>query len=469
MLTKSWKFSLCVILIAGAIGAPTASAASAAQINTAIQNGLAALYGEQQTSGCANSTVTTGCWGYSGYYAAPTGAAVYAFLNAKSNWPAGQVANYNAAVTAGITYLLGAAATATVSTRDDGVNICPGGGTCKAVYWPGEGEQTYSTGLVVGAIADYVAMLGTPGSVATATGPLAGMTWVQIAQGITNMFAVGQGTTADAGYGYYGGWRYYYPSNGDSDMSTTQWAVFAFIYDQAVGAQAPPASTATLLQHWLTIDQVTTAGSTFGGACYQPTNPPSATCAGAGPTFSETGGWLLSATWASMSSSLINNAISWTNSNWTTTSNNTWYGNFGMPYAMLATYKGLSATIGTTSTSGITTLLDPTCTGAGPNGITGATPASACNWYQDYEQFLVVNQCGTQSGCSGTPAGGWYGYGYWTDPLSTAMDVSILAAPSVPVVPVVPSIPVPTSWVLMALGLLTIALWRISAARRVNA
>lgn len=296
-LNRALAVALGAVLLAGVVWTPSAKAASPTQIANAVAAGLASLYSQQKSSGCPGAV--QGCWSYSNggpYYAAPTGAAVFAFLGAKSSWGA-QAANYQTAVTNGINYLLANAATITVSTRDDGVNICPGGsGACTGVYWVGEGELTYSTGIVAAAVDSYGLALGA-GAMATTSGPLAGMTYGQIAQGISNEFVATQSTSADlttngGRYVEYGGWRYGTPGYaGDSDTSTTQWAVYSFIFDESLGA-TEPASTKTNLAHWLSIVQEpSTAGALAGGVCYQSVVANSCQI---GPDNSDTGGgcWL---------------------------------------------------------------------------------------------------------------------------------------------------------------------------------
>ena len=56
----------------------------------------------------------------------------------------------------------------------------------------------------------------------------------------------------------------------------------------------------------------------------------------------------------------------------------------------------------------------------GASGYPGIPPNVAnCNWWQDYNDWLVTNQ---------NANGSWSGYSYWTDPLSTAFDITILSA-----------------------------------------
>ena len=190
--------SLLLGTILGVMALPgMAYAASNADIVNAIDKGLANL-ATTQTAG--------GYWNYGGYEQAATGAAVGAFVSQQSLWGTNAAA-YQAAVNNGISYLLNTASVTTVGVRSDGQNAC-GSGTCTGVYWYGAGESTYTTGIVASAIGQYAA--ADPSAVATTSGPLAGMTWTQIAQGIANEFAYGQTTAATAiDPTRIGGWRYF--------------------------------------------------------------------------------------------------------------------------------------------------------------------------------------------------------------------------------------------------------------------
>jgi hypothetical protein len=377
----------CLAMIS--LSTTQAFAASQAQINAAIDSGLANLSGQQTPSGY---------WNYGGYEQAATGAAVYAMLSQKVRWGS-NASTYQANVISGINWLLSNASTGSVSTRNDGVAICPSGNaTCTAIYWYGAGETTYTTGLVAPALAFYAAT--NPNAVATITGPLAGMTWKQIAQGITNMFAAGQSTSNNGNR--WGGWRYF-PGDGDSDMSTTQWAVIAMTYDQVLGAITPAIVRNDLAAHWLPAVQ-----APGGYACYQP---------GVGPCdHADTGGLLLSLNFVGTPATApaVQAALSFFNSSWLNFASDYWYGNFGHPYAMWAQYKALETTIGLTDTSTITNLLDSTCGGNSP---------SPCNWYEDYNQWLVTNQ---------NTDGSWTGYGSWYGVLATSFNLPILGGSQIP-------------------------------------
>ncbi|MCX7240942.1 MAG: hypothetical protein NTU86_10950 [Burkholderiales bacterium] len=402
--------ALCVV------GAPTAMAATQAEINNAIDKGLTYLEGTQAAGGY---------WNYGGYEQATTGAAVFAMLSQRSQWGANTAA-YQAEVDKGINYLLQSASLMNgapngISTRNDGVNICPGGaGSCTGVYWYGAGEATYTTGQVAMAIAEYAK--ATPNAVATATGPLAGMTWKQIAQGVINSYAASQSTAVNGNKD--GGWRYYIPGNGDSDMSTTQWAVLASIYGQSLGATTP-AAVVNSLKNWLTAVQ-----AADGGACYQP---------GVGPCDqADTGGMLMALDFVGKTTAdtPVQKALTYLNNNWTQGANGTWYGNFNQPYSMWAQYKGLELNIGLGNTSAITNLLDSTCGGDSP---------TTCNWWQDYNEWLVNTQSGD---------GSWGGYAYWYGPLATAYFLPILGGAEIPIPNPDPE---PETLVLLATGLFLLA------------
>jgi hypothetical protein len=309
MRRSSLRRSLLVGTILGAMAMPGAVlAATNAQRVGAIDNGLAWLATQQNPDGS---------WSYGGYDQAMTGAAVDAFLSQKGLWGSNAAA-YQAKVDAGIGYLLGNATTTSITNRLDGLPACPGGGSCTGVYWYGNGETTYTTGLISSAMAQYGAAKGA-GTVAATSGPLAGMTWGQISQGVINTFTAGQSVASSGDR--RGGWRYF-PGTNDSDGSTTQWAVISNIFGATLGGQTPPIVKDELKNYWLVNDQ---AGD--GSGCYQPGN----LC-----EFSDTGSLLLGLSFVGKGTSdpQVQAALGWLNTNWTQNSDGGWYGNFGNPYAM---------------------------------------------------------------------------------------------------------------------------------------
>lgn len=385
IIRRSKTLALGITLMCAGWIAP-ARAATSAEVKIAIEKGLAYLHAAQ-TAG--------GYWNYGGYEQAATGAAVFAMLSQQGQWGV-NASQYQTDADEGISYLLNLASTTTISTRNDGANICPGGsGSCLGVWWDAaNNEDTYTTGLIAPALAFYA--FDRANEIATTSGPLANKTWGEIAQGITNMFAASQSTSLNGNR--RGGWRYYIPGNGDSDMSTTQWAIISLIYDQTLGATIPQIVKDDL-SFWLAAVQ----DPATGVACYQP---------GVGPCdHSDTGGMLLGLNLVGQTSidPAVQKAIAILNANWQAGASGTWYGNFGHPYAMWSVYKGLETTIGQNNNTFITNLL--------PGQCGGDIPSVACNWWHDYNQWIVSNQ---------NSNGSWTGYGYWYDVLATSFYLSIL-------------------------------------------
>jgi hypothetical protein len=393
--------------ILGMMVAPQlATAATEDQIVNAIDSGLAHLDATQNP---------VGYWNYGGYEQAVTGAAIGAFVSQESHWGA-NAAKYQADVNNAASWLLNSATVTTVGARGDGMNPC-GVGTCTGIYWDGAGEATYTTGIVASAIGQLGA--SNPNAIATVTGPLAGMTYQQIGQGIINEFAYGQTNASNAQWSNaIGGWRYF-PGTGDSDGSTTQWAVLSMIYGKSLGATIPQFVKDGLTQ-WLAFDQ-----AADGSGCYQ----------GAGSGIceqSDTGSLLIGLNMIGkpISDPQVQAALAFLNAHWSEGANGTWWGDFGQPYAMWADYKALELYLGLNDAS---FAVDPSECGALSAGI-------SCNWWQTYNQWLVQSQSGD---------GSWPGYAYWTDPLSTAWDVSILGGTIIPPI----NAPEPSTWVMMLAGL----------------
>jgi len=376
----------------------------------------------------------------------------------EADWPVAMATAYQTDITNGVAYLLANASTKSVSVNTDGVNICPGGsGTCTAIYWNISGEPTYSTGFVAQALASFELLEGA-GAVAdsnpmSASHPLGGLTWVQVAQGITNAYAAAQqGSLANAIYD--GGWRYSIPSTyTQADMSTTQWGAIACGYDESVGA-VTPGYVKTHLKTYLANSIINSSGA----ACY---TPGTGACS-IGPTYGENGGWLVSNSYVGQTPNA--GVVSFMNTSWKTAANG-YGGNFGHPYGMWATYKGVGANFGLTDTSHITNKL--TDCGVSEGNPPGASSQSGgvCTWWEDYNEWLTNGTASypaalpnTQIATDGGGNKYWTGYSSWTDPLSTAIDVSILAAAVLPTTITGPTGPVtvPTLsvWGLVALGIM---------------
>ena len=409
---KIMTFALAAILLTWVGWTPAASAATEAQKLAAILLGDTHL----DTIQCNTAGSNFGSWSTSGcsgsYTDALTGAAVYAFLTHQSKWPSGLAAKYLADVTNGVNYLVTHASTSTVHLNNSGVNICPGAAaSCQAIYWNICGDATYCTGLVAPAINVFASTVGA-GAIAdanpvSASHPLGGLTWLQIAQGITNAFAAGQATAVNGNTD--GGWRYTIPSNTDADMSTTQWGAISSGWDENTGA-VTPAVVKTNLKVYLAYDL------SGGAACYEG----SGGC-GIGPTHSENGGRLTSNAYSGNAPAA--SVLAWLNTNWKTAPNSTWYGNFGNAYAMFAVYKGLESTIGLADNTHILNL-NTTCGAPGNLPGAGSQSGGVCNWWEDMNQYLVTNQ---------NADGSWTdAVGEWPDPLNTSMYIAILDAAALP-------------------------------------
>lgn len=423
MMLQRTRISVLVAAACAMMASGSVTAATDPEINRAIAKGIDYLVGAQQVGGS---------WDYGSYDPAATGAAVYALLTQRAQWATAMdpstpyVRTYSAAqiqtaVDNGIAYLLANATTATVSTKNGGANICPGGsGTCTGIYWnAANNEDSYTTGLIAPAIALYGADKGA-GTVATTTGPLAGMTWGAIAQDINNLWGASQ-AGAPAG-NRNGGWRYVLGNpQTDADMSTTQWGIVSMIYDQTLGASIPGVVT-TDLAKWLAAVQ-----NASGAGCYQ---PGSSLC-----DHSDTGGMLLGLDLIGkpVSDPAVQKAIGFLNTNWQAGASGTWYGNFGHPYAMWSAYKGLEATLGLADTTSITNLRPGNC---------GGDRGTDCNWWQDYNEYLVSSQASD---------GRWVGYSEWTGNLATAFYLPILGGTQIPGPE--PSAPEPATLALIGLGL----------------
>jgi hypothetical protein len=415
---------LGAILLAFAGWPPTASAATEAEKLAAIQSGLMHL--------CVTQSNGTWMSPYDGPDAF-TGAAVFAFLSQQGKWPnpaqciqGSSTVSFQTVVANGINALLNDAILVTnLQNNSAGTNICPGGtGTCSGIYWYAN-EQTYSTGFVASAIDVYGISQGV-NNVATTTGPLKGLTWLQIAQDITNEFASYQSTLVGS---YAGGWHYS-PAQSDADMSTHQWGVISIGYDELVGASTPSFVRSLMKNNWLVWDQTSN-----GGACYS--GPNSSPC-----THSDTGGWLTSMAFVgNANNTAAGLGIGWLNTHWTDAPNG-WSGIFvpsgsgcstttgamwgcaPYAYSMWAAYKGLESNIGLADNTHVTNLKTDCGRAIGHLPSASSPSGGVCNWWEDQNEYLVRTQ---------NSNGSWTdNYGEWPDPLNTALFVNILGAVPLP-------------------------------------
>jgi hypothetical protein len=396
---RSAQPGIGILLLALCPWIPEATAATDTEKQAAIRQGLAYLYKTQQPDGS---------WSYSGYEHSATGAASFALLSQQDKWNT-EAALYQAAVNKAIAYLLKDAHLADVSTRDDGINICPDGeASCKAISWYDSADAIFTTGFVAPVIAAYSFKMGSD-SIATNSGPLAGMTWAQIAQAITNAYAASQSTGKDGQPG--GAWRQAAPGSTRPDRWTTQPAVISFVYDQLLGAITPQA-VKDGLQGWLASVQ-----DASGAVCYEKSST-------GGCDLVNTGEWLLAVTFtnADIPETQVDKALQKLNATWPANANNLWQGNFGNPYAMWTIYAGVASAIALNDSSHIVNFR--TDCGAAANERPTSLPGNAaCTWAEDYNQWLIKAQ---------KPDGSWAGYSYWTGPMATAFHVGILGAVDIP-------------------------------------
>jgi hypothetical protein len=396
---RSRMLGIGTLLLVFSSWTPTLTAATDVEKQAAIRRGLAYLYKRQQAEGF---------WISSGYEHSATGAAAFALLSQQDKWDS-EAAQYQTAVDKAISYLLKEAHSADVSIRDDGINICPGGDvSCKSIVWYDNGDSIYTTGFVAPAIAAYGLKVGS-GVVATNNAPLAGMTWGQIAQGITNAYAASQSTSKTGTLG--GAWHQAAPRGSRPNRWTTQPAVISFLYTQLLGAVTPQVVKEGL-KGWLTSVQ-----DASGAVCYERSGAERCELINAGE-------WLLASTFANydVPDAQVDAVLGNLNLAWPSNANNVWQGNFGHPYTMWTVYAGLEGVIGLKDSKHISNFL--TDCGAAANRRPTSLPGNApCTWSEDYNQWLVKGQ---------QPDGSWAGYSYWTSPIATALDVNILGAVEIP-------------------------------------
>jgi hypothetical protein len=304
-----------------------------------------------------------------------------------------------------------------------GLKFVPGAAT---------GRDIYLTGIVGPAIVQGVGAADMNTVVPVPTGgwpggfPLAGQTYRDMAIDMVDYLAFAQ-NEPNAGVGR-GGWRYS-ANNSTSDNSTSQWPVVAMLYGNSWGASAPP-WVASELSMWVDYIQHYPGD---GGSDYDNGH-------GWGSNVSRTGtlalqmdyvNGVIPGTYPSTPGGRLDSALGYLDNQWQTTANSTWNGNFGHPYAMWATYKGLESTVGLGDTTTITNLHAPAPVDPGDNWT----------WWEDYCEWLVNNQ---------NADGSWNGYtSYWDNDITTAWYVNILAATDIP-----DEVPEPAAILLMGTGLL---------------
>ena len=235
-LVRRWLCTV-VFMIISAIGffqPPQLHAATRAQIDEAVANGITWLLADQNSNG------SFGKIGGDGYTTANTGFAVAALIHHAEilgKTPLGTYTN-KTAVQSGLNYLFSVAVS-------DGAGI----------YWNVGGDDAYQTGIPLMA----VARSGAPTAVVSG-GVANGMTYKAVAQSATNWLASAQDTAS-------GGWGYTKAGPSD-DQSTTGWAAMGIGYAVHSMGCTMPANVITRLTHMNSIIQYKVAGASFGGAQY---------------------------------------------------------------------------------------------------------------------------------------------------------------------------------------------------------
>jgi hypothetical protein len=391
--------------------------ATAAQINTAINNAMAWLASQQAADGHIGSQ----------YLVATTAQAVQT-LEAKGNFP-GAGKTYSAVVEKGLDYLFSQATTVAIGKQTHGqVQDNPDiYGDGLGVVIQSSGEPMYDEGIVMSAIAASNTPDGPHGTVKG--GPLDGWTYKKVLQHMVSYCAWAQ---VDGDYidwngkdqGGEGGWIYG-PINNDSsqgDGSVSQWPALGL----SAAEQAPwkifaPAFVKTELNKWVTYIQ-----GDDGGCGYRYKNGGD----GINEDISKTGGLLVMMQYLgdTPNTPRVKKALDYINTHWNETpasfpSGNIWYGNYGHPYAMFAVYKGLEL-------MGVQTIPNAAAT---PNSLKGdwygsfsdylANPTSTVHSDFPTHQNVISTEGGTMGSWNGYPT---TGYQYWNTTLATAWYADVL-------------------------------------------
>lgn len=363
-------------LLALCAGAP-AGAATQAQIDQAIQDGLAWLATQQQTNGQFGSS----------YALANTATAVLAFEN-EGHFPGGGTL-YSGVVERGLDYIFSTCRTYPIGLQTHGNPDSNGNGL--GVYFP-QSSYMYETGLVMQAIVAS----NTPDRVVSG-GLCGGRTYANVMTDVVDFVAFAQ---IDSNVGR-GGWRYdlYNNAGGYGDNSVAQWPVLGLVAAEQWGIHAPQ-WVKDEMQVWVSYIQ-----NSNGGSGYESPNSL--------VNVSKTGGLLVEFFYLGDGQTVDRaaRAVAYINNNWNQPAANTWDGNKGHPYAMFSVFKGLE-------------LMQVTSMSYAP--ASPDTPAG--DWWGDYAHYLVTSQVHPATG-----QGYWSGYTVWGPHLATPWYIVILQATVFPV------------------------------------
>jgi len=391
--------TVLVLAFMAAVGSPAAYGATEQDKQQAIDDGLAWLASTQSTSGAE------GYWprGDSGTLAT-TASAVLAFIE-EGYLPGDGSAYGDGVVQRACNYIFNRATNDT-----QGMYFNPG------AY----NRSVYTTGIVAPVV--YALGKANPDAVVgMGSGAVAGQTYRQTMQDVSDWFGWGQNND--------GGWQYQ-PNSGSSDNSTAQWGGLTLLYADAWGCTIrdpsnPGWDVKANLNNWVNYIQ----NATSGGSGY---NTPNTYV-----NVAKTGGLLveLAAIGAPPGDPRVQAALNFINQRWNTLPSGDWYGNLNHPYAMWAVFKALE-------TYSVSTMSNA------PGGITIGQdwdPQTSLpgDWFAHYCDYLVNIQNGD---------GSWNGYSYWTGALATGWYINILNAAGAPP-PIIPE-PVTAMGLLLGVGCL---------------
>lgn len=383
------SLAITVLVVVGFVLAMcpgTASAATTAQKQTAINSGLQYLAGSQQADGRWED-------GDASYDSAATAAAVRAFMGAGYHAGSDVIinsVNYGDVIGNGMDHLFSGGVTCPISVQSAGDPDSNGNGL-GVKFMPGNlyYRSTFVTGAVLPAIIDT----GTPGAVVS-SGPLAGLTYQQVVEDTVDYLAYGQNETGSPSH--RGGWRYS-ENYGQADQSCSPWPVLGMLSSREWGFDAPP-WVESELDLWMNAIQ-----RPDGGAGYMP---------GYSGNIYRTGSLLSQKHYShdSTDEGAVQMALDFINNRWQTSGTD---GNFANPGALWATFQGLRDIVGLDDTTWITNLRPP-----GP-----LDPDATWTWAEDYAEYLVNMQ---------QADGRWNGAVYYNTMQTTAWYIDVLSGTMIP-------------------------------------
>lgn len=361
-----------VLILAVVLVAPAAQAATPAEIQQAIDDGLAYLAATQAGDGSWDN------WGW-----AEVGATGTAVLAMELHDPVTYATN----IQAGLDYLFDNAYIQAINPADPGA---PADGDGVYFGW----DWMYETGIAMMAIAGSEtpwAIVNVPGS------DVDGWRYDEVMQECVDYLAWAQNEATGWDPNCRGGWRYE-PNYDDSDNSVSQWPVLGMIVAEGFGCTVP-GFVRSELDLWIDYIQ----NDTTGGSGY------------AGPdewvNVAKTGALLIEMYFYSDDTTVprVQSARDYIDSNWSSDGEHLVlpYGNSGTTsfYAMYSVFKGLKL--------------------HEIDNLPSVDGTYAGDWYALYTDYLALNP--------GQNADGSWGTGQWSDyPLATAWALLILAAEAIP-------------------------------------